>query len=959
MLAASNATAQAGDPSQDWKTLESANFIVHYDAHLHEVAVRIAALAERSHAVLAPAMSGPPTERTHVLVLDVTDSSNGFARTIPRNQMTIFVTAPEGFSQLSDFDDWLFGLVAHEYAHVLHLDEVGGLAKWVNRVVGKTWSPNQVQPRWMIEGLATYQEGKRTSGGRTRLSEFAADIRLASLAGTSLGLDQVSSGSRFWPHGTAAYQVGSSFLKYVFDRYGDDSVGRLSVNYGANPIPWSLNRTFKDATGKPLTTLYDEWRDHIDSTSALTVEAVERAGRREGERYTFTGEGNFFPRFHPSKPDAVVWLRADGRSDANLMESPASAPGGGAKTLFTTGRIRTFDVASDSSVVATMGFSYYGTYAFRDLVWIDSKTRRVTKLTEKVRASEPALSPDEKKVAYVVNDAGRRHLAVLTRSDGLVRKPTILWTGPDRYDQAYQPAWSPDGKTIAFSAWRQGGFRDIVTVEVESGRATILSKTRAQDVTPAFGPDGRFLYFSSDRTGVANIYAIDLNGPPGTRLYQVTNVVGGAVHPDVSPDGKRMVFQGNVVGGVDLFTIELDPKTFTVANAFINDRPEAILVRTSDVRVTEPRDYRPIETMAPQAYQLQLVLDSFGQGVSLTTNGADIINRHVYSLGVTMGLEDRNLNVAARYTYNRLWPRLSVSLRRSAGRRGGFIIDGENNRYTEEAIVGSVSATLPAFVTPRFSGSVTFEYGGTLLRNLEDPFVDYDPNEKVPIFPETDAVVAGFGVRWSLFGVRRFLNGIGPSVGTSFSVSARLDHPAFGSDFKTLALDYGFSKHGTLPLLELTTLSLNLRGGVRFSDRRRQGGFAFGGVPEQEILDSVINTIRFSPTGYLRGFERDRVAGRTYHLANIELRTELRRIERGLASLPIYISRLHLAGLLDVGNTWAEKVDPLDMRLGVGGALRLDVVFGYFAPGSFDIGYARGFGRDGTNEFWFLLTTII
>src|SRR5690606_28089995 len=109
-------------------------------------------------------------------------------------------------------------------------------------------------------------------------------------------------------------------------------------------------------------------------------------------------------------------------------------------------------------------------------------------------------------------------------------------------------------------------------------------------------------------------------------------------------------------------------------------------------------------------------------------------------------------------------------------------------------------------------------------------------------------------------------------------------------------------------------LSLRVAGGIRFSESTRVGRFSLGGPPDQDVIDAVINTFRVSSTGYLRGFERGTVVGSQFHLANIEYRQELWRLERGLETLPIYLRRLHMAALLDVGNAW-EELDPTDLRL--------------------------------------------
>ena len=56
-------------------------------------------------------------EKTLVFLADDTDDANGFAGVLPRNAIQLNTTAPPGFSELDDYDDWLFGLIAHEYTH--------------------------------------------------------------------------------------------------------------------------------------------------------------------------------------------------------------------------------------------------------------------------------------------------------------------------------------------------------------------------------------------------------------------------------------------------------------------------------------------------------------------------------------------------------------------------------------------------------------------------------------------------------------------------------------------------------------------------------------------------------------------------------------------------------------------------------------------------------------------------
>nr|HPH70020.1 hypothetical protein [Kofleriaceae bacterium] len=96
--------------------------------------------------------------------------------------------------------------------------------------------------------------------------------------------------------------------------------------------------------------------------------------------------------------------------------------------------------------------------------------------------------------------------------------------------------------------------------------------------------------------------------------------------------------------------------------------------------------------------------------------------------------------------------------------------------------------------------------------------------------------------------------------------------------------------------------------------------------------------------------------GNQLHVANLEYRQELGIIERGLASLPIYLRRVHVAGLVDAAAAWDSSPTSQNTRFAVGGALRVDAFFGYFVPGTFEFGFARGLLNGGINEGWFLLT---
>jgi hypothetical protein len=152
-------------------------------------------------------------------------------------------------------------------------------------------------------------------------------------------------------------------------------------------------------------------------------------------------------------------------------------------------------------------------------------------------------------------------------------------------------------------------------------------------------------------------------------------------------------------------------------------------------------------------------------------------------------------------------------------------------------------------------------------------------------------------------------------------------------------------------------LAVRLAGSLRSGDLIRPGGFGLGGVPPQDVAMSIVNSTRSGSTGYLRGYGARTVIGNQYHLLNLEYRQELWQIEHGLSSLPVYIRRLHLAVLSDIGTAFDNTFDLYNNgRASLGAALRVDAFFGYFVPGTFEIGYAHGLTDAGIGETWFLLT---
>jgi hypothetical protein len=937
--------AYAGDPDQVWRSIETDHFMVsYYEPHL-EVARKVAVAAEHAYRTVTRALRHTPEEKTLIVLLDNTDGANGFASVSPRNTIFLFASAPSGVSVLNDHDDWLYGLVLHEYSHIVHLDTVGGLPYWWNRLWGKIWVPNQIQPRWFIEGLATYEESKRTSSGRTRSAIFDMTLRMSVLEGKAFDIATISTGPLAWPHGNVAYLYGSHFLKFLADRYGDDKLALISHAYGRHPIPWNMGKAVREALGKNVDEVYDEWREALVRRYALQKAAVDRRGRVDGRQLTATAEANQDPRYTPDGK-GLVWQRYDGYSNAHHRWMPVGGDASVSRELLQIDGGNAFSFAPDGSVVMARALNYRANYDFQDLVRWDPETKAVTRLTWGQRALDPDVSPDGKRIAFSLNGGSQMVLAVMANQVGA--EPEIVWRG-DRYDQAQTPAWSPDGKKLAFSAWTTGGFRDLFVLDLATRQVDRLMRDRAIDMDPAFTPDGLIVY-SSDRSGIYNLYAID----PATReTWQLTNVLGGAFTPDVSPDGKRVAYMGYHADGFEVYELELDRSRWTVPEPYVNDRPDPVVVRMDEVKIEGPRDYRPLETLAPRSWDARLSLDSFGDSLSVGTAGGDVAGHHGWNLGATLGFTRGDMSFGGGYAYNRLWPSLGVGFGRSIGQPGGLFIDGRSTRYTEESWAIGAGLSLPVVREPSLSSDLSFSYDRAWLRNV-DGMAPLDPNMAVPFGPETGKT-AGVSVRWSFQNVKRFIYTIGPQEGRGLFFSVRYDHPNLGSDFESFEVGYRWQEYWGLPIAD-HSVALRVAGGIEETNRGRDGSYALGGQGRQDVVQSIRDSTRASATAVLRGYEPASLRGRQFHLLNFEYRVPLFVIEEGLGSVPVYVRRLHLAALVDAGNAFDGAFDPRDLRVALGGSLRLDVVFGFFAGGSFDLGYARGVSEGGSGEWWFLLS---
>lgn len=219
-------------------------------------------------------------------------------------------------------------------------------------------------------------------------------------------------------------------------------------------------------------------------------------------------------------------------------------------------------------------------------------------IAHEANESRPIYSPDGRHLAFISDRSGGGDIYILALATGVLRQLTFddgldrldAWSrdgewiyfssssrdiagmndlfrvrasggtpmtvSGDRYTSEFFAAPSPDGQRVAFSArgngagqwWRKGhSHLDESELwllqDISSPRYEKLTERGAKQLWPMWMPDGKSLYFVSDRSGAQNLWVMDVGGPK-PRTTQVTKFSDGrALWPTMSYDGRTIVFE--------------------------------------------------------------------------------------------------------------------------------------------------------------------------------------------------------------------------------------------------------------------------------------------------------------------------------------------------------------------------------------------------------------------------------
>src|SRR5687767_6508391 len=534
--------------SFDFKVLQTEHFDIYYYDEEEDVVRDVGRQAERWYARLSRVFNHSFKRKPIVLYANAADfhqttttggfigeGTGGFTDAF-MNRVVLPLTGD--YAQ----NDHVLG---HEIVHVFQYD----IAATANQ--NRRRFALEALPLWIVEGMAEYFSKGRVDPLTSMW------IRDATIQDTMPDLNELTRDPRYFP-----YRYGQALMAYIGARFGDEAVVRYFHAAGVVGPEDAVER----ALGISHKQLFSDWEE----ASRELYNPIVQARRTTTIPGPLIGTKPPPPPASPAADEKERRRRRRRRGMTELNVGPALSPDGryiaflSARELFSidlfladakTGKVIRKLVSSDRDphfeslrfIEAAGSWSpdnrklAFITFARGDnfLSIVDVETRDTDHIS--VPGLEAILnvawSPDGSNIALAAQTTGVSDLFLYNVQTKELRRLTA-----DKFADP-QPAWSPDGRTLAFVTDRgaetvveQLQFTDhrLATIDVASGRVTeITAFAKTKHLNPQWAADGRSIYFLANPEGIPDLYRITV---PEGRLSRVTTVdTGIAGITDMSP----------------------------------------------------------------------------------------------------------------------------------------------------------------------------------------------------------------------------------------------------------------------------------------------------------------------------------------------------------------------------------------------------------------------------------------
>jgi hypothetical protein len=922
---AAQAQAQWVDPSLDWRTLDTAHFSLHFAAPYRAQAQAAAEVAESVYPRVTGWLHWKPESRTHVLLLDSADFSNGYATPLPFNTFAIFLSPPDS-GELLQNRAWLDLVITHEFTHVVHLDKARGAPLVMRRIFGR-WLfifpvalpsafPNLLEPDWLIEGLAVYSESDWNKGwGRLGQSQFEGEMRAETARGLR-SVYEVNAEGRGFPL-NRDYLYGGYFFAFLAERYGPDAVARYVENYSDDWVPFRVHSNPRAITGKPMDALWIEYHDWLRArfakpaaapgTAAMNVpdasgDVLERAWSitspalgPNGDRWYVRADGYTLPKL----------VRAERGREAEPVRSVESgtravpSPGGGV-------------LLSQYEICGNYNY-YYDLYR----VSADGDRERVTRCG-RYRFAAPL---DDGRIA-AVRVAGGEAEVVLLNGEGAAGRP-LYRAAPGEAITGL----AAKGEALAVTSLRDGVFS---LIGIDGGGAKVLLADSAIKHSPRFGESADEIYFVANYGNVYDVWSFRRGEKS---LSRWTRSATGVAEISAPEHGEMLLTTIEADGGA-LRLLQLPQAPL--------ERRDAAVAANAPAPAPEPRrappdrPYTPWSSLMPRAWLPAAQIADGAVAFGAATYGQDALGLHQYSLAPMFEFSQHEWLGSASYLYNdrhQLLLDRTLLVRSSADKSGGSngLTDKDITAYTttDRAQWVSTAQTL-SLATRAYVG-----LGGALDRERFHEVGDgttADRDERVL------GLVAGVDTR------REQWLSEGPSEGQQLRLFAETSNGLRGAYSGNV---YRGDWRGHLAL---GTTVLSARWNEVYAQPDAEPIRLGGSFSEETFALPVLNQRDFPLRGYLSG--EPALTGHRARLGTLEWRVPLADVDRHIMVPPGGLDRVSMSVFGDVGSAWDDSAQHRYLK-SAGVEFLSEVRLGYQFGAQLRAGVAKGLETPGRTT-WYL-----
>ena len=542
----------------NWYYIQTSNFDIYFYRGEDTLAIFAAGALEDAYKEIREELNYTLTERVPIIIYA---SHNEFQQTNVISELI-----PEGVGGFTEvFQNRIvipFTGSYEDFRHVLHHELTH--AVWFDLLYGNAiksiFSREALfrPPLWFSEGYAEYSSRQ---GWDLEADMFVRD---AVIEGYLPPLELMG--------GFLAYKGGQSAINFISEKYGEEKIfeilskGKVQVTM-ERAVKAALGLSMKDLSDhwqKALKRIY--WPEIAARQEPGEIAETLTDHKEDGSIYNQKPEWSpkrdrlafFSDRSNPRHGysdrfnEIFIISTIDGKIISRLVKAERS---GDLESLHSY--ISGIAWSPDGEMIAFVSKS-----SGRDVIFIcDAENGdRKMKIDPGISGMRnPSWSPDGTRIAFQGMNEGFTDLYIynLENSD-------LIRLIHDKYDDN-DPSWSPDGRFLAFASDRPTGNDEeggngfaygnynIFLLDIENDEIKPLTHNQYKNNQPAFSPDGKRIAFVSNRNGIDNLYLHEID--TGNE-FPITDVISGAFSPSWSPDGDKIAFSAFNNFGFDIYILE-------------------------------------------------------------------------------------------------------------------------------------------------------------------------------------------------------------------------------------------------------------------------------------------------------------------------------------------------------------------------------------------------------------------